>query len=44
MVEPPRETWITGVGIVSSLGEGSDAHWQHLIEGKPADGTKTIGP
>jgi 3-oxoacyl-[acyl-carrier-protein] synthase II len=25
-----RETWITGVGIVSSLGEGPQAHWQAL--------------
>ena len=39
-----RQAVITGVGVLSCLGEGSDAHWQHLIEGKPADGTKTIGP
>ncbi len=25
-----REVWITGVGIVSCLGEGLDAHWQGL--------------
>src|SRR5260370_27047341 len=25
-----REAWITGVGIVSSLGEGPQAHWQGL--------------
>ena len=25
-----RETWITGIGIVSCLGEGLDAHWQGL--------------
>ena len=30
----PRETWITGVGIVSCLGEGPDAHWQALDAGK----------
>jgi 3-oxoacyl-[acyl-carrier-protein] synthase II len=30
----PRETWITGVGILSSLGEGPDAHWQALNAGK----------
>ena len=34
MVDPAadtaRETWITGVGIVSSLGEGPQAHWQAL--------------
>jgi 3-oxoacyl-[acyl-carrier-protein] synthase II len=27
-----REVWITGIGIVSSLGEGLDAHWQALAE------------
>jgi 3-oxoacyl-[acyl-carrier-protein] synthase II len=26
----PREVWITGIGIVSSLGEGLDAHWEAL--------------
>src|SRR5882724_13276290 len=30
----PRETWITGVGILSCLGEGPDAHWQALNAGK----------
>ena len=34
MTEPtssgPREAWITGIGIVSSLGEGLDAHWDAL--------------
>jgi 3-oxoacyl-[acyl-carrier-protein] synthase II len=34
MVDTPRETWITGVGILSSLGEGPDAHWQALEAGK----------
>jgi 3-oxoacyl-[acyl-carrier-protein] synthase II len=34
MVDTPRETWITGVGIVSSLGEGPNAHWQALEAGK----------
>jgi 3-oxoacyl-[acyl-carrier-protein] synthase II len=28
----PREVWITGIGIVSSLGEGLDAHWDALNE------------
>jgi 3-oxoacyl-[acyl-carrier-protein] synthase II len=26
----PKEVWITGIGIVSSLGEGLDAHWDAL--------------
>src|SRR5271163_4385646 len=34
MVDAPRETWITGVGILSSLGEGPDVHWQALDAGK----------
>jgi 3-oxoacyl-[acyl-carrier-protein] synthase II len=29
-----RETWITGVGILSCLGEGPKAHWQGLTDGK----------
>jgi 3-oxoacyl-[acyl-carrier-protein] synthase II len=33
MCETSRETWITGVGIVSCLGEGPDAHWQALNAG-----------
>jgi 3-oxoacyl-[acyl-carrier-protein] synthase II len=36
-----REAWITGVGIVSCLGEGPDAHWQKLMEAHPgAEKTK----
>ncbi len=29
-----RETWITGVGILSCLGEGPEAHWQAFASGK----------
>jgi 3-oxoacyl-[acyl-carrier-protein] synthase II len=32
MADAPREVWITGLGIVSCLGEGADAHWQGLVE------------
>jgi 3-oxoacyl-[acyl-carrier-protein] synthase II len=28
----PKEAWITGIGIVSSLGEGLEAHWDALKE------------
>lgn len=28
-----EEVWITGIGLVSSLGEGCEAHWQHLANG-----------
>src|SRR6478752_7257354 len=31
---PAKEVWITGIGIVSSLGEGLDAHWDALNEKK----------
>jgi len=34
MSDSPREVWITGIGIVSCLGEGADAHWQGLTEGR----------
>jgi len=37
MAEAPREAWITGIGIVSCLGEGLDAHWQGF-----ADKTRVI--
>jgi 3-oxoacyl-[acyl-carrier-protein] synthase II len=30
MGDAPRDVWITGIGIVSCLGEGADAHWQGL--------------
>jgi 3-oxoacyl-[acyl-carrier-protein] synthase II len=30
----PKQAWITGIGIVSSLGEGLDAHWDALSAGR----------
>lgn len=27
------EAWITGIGLVSSLGEGADVHWARLTDG-----------
>ena len=35
MAETRREVWITGIGLVSSLAEGWDAHWQ-LLAGEHA--------
>jgi len=34
MTEAPREVWITGIGMVSCLGEGDEAHWQGFTEGR----------
>src|SRR5712691_116675 len=34
MANMSREVWITGVGILSCLGEGPDAHWEALNAGK----------
>src|SRR5918995_2908746 len=31
----PNDVVITGIGLVSSLGEGVDAHWQKLTAGRP---------
>jgi 3-oxoacyl-[acyl-carrier-protein] synthase II len=39
-----REAFVTGIGILSCLGEGPQAHWQRLAEGKPEAGAKTVGP
>ena len=44
MAEARREAWITGVGIVSCLGEGQEAHWQKLMEAKPSADTTTFAP
>jgi 3-oxoacyl-[acyl-carrier-protein] synthase II len=44
MAEAPRETWITGIGIVSCLGEGPDAHWQRLNEPPPLPDTTAFSP
>src|SRR5215212_10843957 len=32
MGDATRAVWITGIGITSCLGEGTDAHWQALCE------------
>jgi 3-oxoacyl-[acyl-carrier-protein] synthase II len=39
-----RAAWITGIGIVSCLGEGLDAHWQGLQSGQPAIDTTSYAP
>src|SRR5471030_2704241 len=44
MAEAERETWITGVGIVSCLGEGPQAHWDKLMAAQPIADTTTYAP
>ncbi len=44
MAEAARETWITGIGIVSCLGEGADAHWQGLCERRVHVDAETFAP
>ncbi len=39
-----REAWITGIGIVSSLGEGLDAHWEALQGSRINVDAKTFAP
>src|SRR3974390_385001 len=44
MAKAPREVWITGIGIVSCLGEGPQAHWQKLMEAHPSADTQSLAP
>jgi 3-oxoacyl-[acyl-carrier-protein] synthase II len=44
MAEAAREAWITGIGIVSCLGEGPQAHWQKLMEAHPSADATTFAP
>jgi 3-oxoacyl-[acyl-carrier-protein] synthase II len=44
MADAAREAFITGIGIVSCLGEGQDAHWQALGAGNPQAGAATYPP
>jgi len=44
MAEGAREAWITGIGIVSCLGEGPQAHWQKLTEAHPSADTAAFAP
>jgi 3-oxoacyl-[acyl-carrier-protein] synthase II len=34
-VNARQEVWITGVGLITCLGEGLEANWQHLARGNP---------
>lgn len=39
-----RDIWITGIGIVSSLGEGPDQHWDKLSAGTITANATTFAP
>ncbi|MBZ0218806.1 MAG: hypothetical protein K8F25_19775, partial [Fimbriimonadaceae bacterium] len=34
MADDRNEVWVTGIGLVSSLGEGLETHWSQLTSGK----------
>src|SRR5207344_2915082 len=38
------EVWITGIGILSCLGEGAEAHWQKLMAAQPSADATTFAP
>lgn len=44
MIDPARDGCITGIGIVSCLGEGLDAHWQKLSASETTIDEKTFAP
>src|SRR6476620_6349779 len=44
MADAPREAWITGIGIISCLGEGVEAHWQKLLAAHPGADATTFVP
>jgi 3-oxoacyl-[acyl-carrier-protein] synthase II len=44
MADAGREAFITGIGIVSCLGEGPDAHWEALNAGHPQADATTYPP
>src|SRR5215475_8975656 len=44
MAEVPREVVITGVGMVSCLGEGPDAHWHRLFRSRPQADASRFAP
>src|SRR5581483_772034 len=44
MAEAKHETWITGIGIVSCLGEGPQEHWQGFLELPPRADAESWAP
>ena len=39
-----EDVWITGIGLVSSLGEGCEEHWRRLNDGSPVVDATTFSP
>ncbi|MCA6124534.1 beta-ketoacyl-ACP synthase [Bradyrhizobium sp. WSM 1704] len=39
-----KEVWITGIGLLSSLGEGLDAHWEALADKRVNADDKRLAP
>jgi 3-oxoacyl-[acyl-carrier-protein] synthase II len=44
MADAGRETWITGIGMLSSLGEGLEAHWQAFVERRTRTDAHKLAP
>ena len=44
MADTARETWITGIGILSCLGEGQEVHWRRLNEPPPLPEMQAYAP
>jgi 3-oxoacyl-[acyl-carrier-protein] synthase II len=44
MAEAQRDAWITGVGIISCLGEGPEAHWRGLSDPTAIVDAKNFAP
>jgi 3-oxoacyl-[acyl-carrier-protein] synthase II len=44
MAEATRPVLITGIGLVSCLGEGPDTHWQQLMHAQPGADVTTFAP
>jgi 3-oxoacyl-[acyl-carrier-protein] synthase II len=44
MADASREAWITGLGIVSCLGEGQEAHWRRLNDAPPPPDGVSFAP
>lgn len=44
MANARRETWITGIGIISCLGDGPETHWQRLNQPRPREYAPAFAP